>query len=962
MKKIVVYTLEPDGNLGCFPACHVVDVDDENKFLSAFVTISKSNIKNYKYHFDELDELLIQLCFQLDRNTIIQKINHPATKSRDKLINNFFGSKGKKLSQQDEYIKNYIIDYLNNYLNKFFSLVAEKPLYLLNGRFPFSWLKLNIQEEIPELFYRFENVNKELTYSLLVSASNRKLSLTNAILISRDRARILIKNSIYEFESYVNGIKLVPFFNKDVISISSDKKQEYVTKVILPLVETNRVIPQGFEIQTLTEVSQIILRVKESHANQQFSLFETNNTQALVQDITFELIFKYQDFSFRAGQKGKLTEVKYDGEDFIIFHVHRDFEAEEQYILEFGNLGFNLRDRIRKISYYEGIEWLNTHNRHLESLGVDIQFQRKSTDNPVFFIGDREISVQLNEEKDWFDIRGKVRFGVFEFPLVLILNYMKQNKRMILLPNGEFAQIPQSWFDEYLSLAEFIRNEHGHTVFPKQFVVVADALSAASKIKLTLKTGLRKLLEKDFKDDFDLPLHFNGQLRSYQLDGYKWLRILDELHLGGCLADDMGLGKTIQTLCLIQWLKENKRGKVLLVVPTSLIYNWQQEASKFTPDISIAVHTGSGRSKTTEEWERADIILTSYAILRRDRDLFASYHFEYVILDEAQAIKNPQSDITQVCLTLQSNHYLTLTGTPIENSLSDLWSQVHFFSRNMLGSVNHFMQACKKPEKIELYRNLLKPFLLRRHKTEVLKDLPEKNIIVQYCDMGDEQKKFYRELRNSYREKFLEKKNRNEAINPVILLEGLLRLRQAANHPVLIENDYVNESGKFNVVVEMMMDVINQGDKILIFSSFVEHLKLYKAYLDEQEIAYAYLDGHTKDRASQVESFQHDVDVKVFLLSLKAGGTGLNLTSANYVFLLDPWWNPAAEMQAFDRAHRIGQQKSVFVYKFIAIQSIEEKIYQLQKQKISLSESMLDNDNNLLKALNTEEILELIGN
>jgi SNF2 family DNA or RNA helicase len=401
-------------------------------------------------------------------------------------------------------------------------------------------------------------------------------------------------------------------------------------------------------------------------------------------------------------------------------------------------------------------------------------------------------------------------------------------------------------------------------------------------------------------------------------------------------------------------------GVNLLVVPTSLIYNWEEEARKFTPDLKIYVHSGNLRSKDSKAFHNADIVLTSYGVLRRDKQLLSSFPFNYIILDEAQAIKNPQSDTAQVCLGLSGRRFLTLTGTPIENSLTDLWSQVHFFNRNMLGSSSHFLRACKTEGKQELYRRLLKPFMLRRNKKDVLTDLPEKQITVQWCDMTDAQHKIYRDFRNNYREKFLGSKDEKDRVNTMILLEGLLRLRQIANHPSLVESSYNDDSGKFETVCEMMTEVIEQGDKVLIFSSFVEHLKLYRTFLDAQNIKYAYLDGATKDRKEQVEKFQNDNETQVFLLSLKAGGTGLNLTKASYVFLLDPWWNPAAEAQAYDRAHRIGQQNKVFVYKFISRNSIEEKILRLQEEKLQLSESMLGSDNELLKQLDINEVMKLI--
>jgi SNF2 family DNA or RNA helicase len=422
----------------------------------------------------------------------------------------------------------------------------------------------------------------------------------------------------------------------------------------------------------------------------------------------------------------------------------------------------------------------------------------------------------------------------------------------------------------------------------------------------------------------------------------------------------MGLGKTIQTLCMLQWMKENERGTSLLVVPTSLVYNWQQEAANFCPDLNLYIHTGIDRVKDATGFGQPDLLITSYAILRRDRDMFRHHEFNYIILDEAQAIKNPKSDIAQACFDLNARRFLTLTGTPLENSITDLWSQTHFINRNMLGSINHFTKACKLPDKLEMYRKLIKPFLLRRNKSTVLKELPEKTIIVQKCYMNEPQQEFYRETRNNYRDKFLEERDKNEKVSPILLLEGLLRLRQAANHPVLVDKDFAQTSGKFETVTQMLDEVIESGDKVLVFSSFVEHLKLYKTYLDDKKIQYCYLDGSTKDRKEQVEKFQHNDSFPVFLLSLKAGGVGLNLTRASYVFLLDPWWNPASEAQAFDRAHRIGQKNKVFVYKFITQNTIEEKILKLQEEKRQLFDTMIESENGIYKKLEVNEIIKLI--
>lgn len=958
MNRQIVYTLSFFGNLGAFPECMIVDTDEKGVFASHYVKINAQNKSNYTSLFDESDHELVALCLKLEKETIVSKINDRSAKNWNKLTDKYFSG---PQTPENQYIKEYILDYIESAQQTFFDKLAEKPIFLAQGKFPFTWIQLSIEEEMPELLYCFDNQPDWIYYSLDISCRNKQLSLLKASLVSRKRARVLLGNKIYEFDNDVDGAKLIPFFSREKVSVSQINAEEYIQKVIMPLSRSNKVLANGFDIQNITEMTSAILRIKDLVPLQQLSLFEDDKTEINVKEIVLELIFEYQGFKFWAGQGGASTKLLMEDQSFSILKAERNQELEKLYIDELKELGLNFDGKVHKKSYSEGFDWINDNYKRIESSGIEIRYENRSKSQKPLVLGERKITLELVEANDWFDLKGSVRFGKHEIPFLRILNYIKQDKHEMLLPTGEYVQIPQSWFDEYKSLIDLCKIENGMVTVSKHYCVMLDEMVQSSKIKWSIRENMRNFIEYKLDLNYDLPHNFKGELRHYQLQGYNWLRLLHEMKLGGCLADDMGLGKTIQTLCLLQWLKENNGGTSLLVVPTSLVYNWQQEAAKFTPDLSIYVHVGNTRTQNASDFGQPDLILTSYAILRRDRNMFENKRFNYIILDEAQSIKNPQSDITQVCLSLSGNQYLTLTGTPIENSLTDLWSQVHFFNRNMLGSASHFIRSCKQPEKQALYRQLIKPFLLRRHKSAVLTDLPEKTIIIQPCEMSDEQKRFYRDIRNSYRDKFLESKDENNKISPIILLEGLLRLRQSANHPKLVEAGYTGASGKFEIVTQLLDDVIQQGDKVLIFSSFVEHLKLYKNYLDERNMQYCYLDGSTKDRKLQVEKFQNDDDSQVFLLSLKAGGVGLNLTRASYVFLLDPWWNPAAEAQAYDRAHRIGQKNKVFVYKFISKHSIEEKILKLQEQKILLSETMLENDTTgVLKQLDIDEVMKLI--
>jgi len=959
MTQKIVYTLNSNNNLGCFPECVLIDTDNQNKPSTSFVKINPQNIQRYRNLLDPLDEILINCCFQLEKEIIVSKLADREVRSWDNLMEKYFD--GKTNNSDIQYIRDYISDYINQYLNRFFENLGDKKIYSPIGKFPFMWKQLYVEIEIPEVFYCFKKVENGLNFSLDLSCTNKTFELNKAILVSRKTARVLLDNKIYEFDNEVDGAKLIPFFSKSFVHIPPQHIEDYLKKIVIPLISTNRVFTEGFDITTVNEISKAVFRVKEIRKLQQYSLFDDNQqSDSEITDLVLELIFEYQDLWYWAGKKGALNRLDMNDDSIIITHVERDEKTENQYIEGFNKIGIDLNGKVLKMPYLLGVDWLNEHYKEIEMLDVEIRFDKKQNSSQRIFVGERTISIKIEESRDWFDIKGKVCFGEYEVPFLQVLYYIKQNRQQILLPNGEYAQIPQAWMEEFRSLSEFYKIEDGKAVIAKQFCVLTNELHRIGKVEFAVKENMRSLIENQFNENFNLPVNFHGNLRRYQIEGYNWLRLLDELGLGGCLADDMGLGKTIQALCLLQWMKENERGTSLLVVPTSLVYNWQQEAANFCPDLKLYIHTGIDRVKDATGFGNPDLLVTSYAILRRDKDLFRQQEFNYIILDEAQAIKNPKSDITQACFDLHANRFLTLTGTPLENSITDLWSQTHFINRNMLGSINHFTKACKLPDKLEMYRKLIKPFLLRRNKSTVLKELPEKTIIVQKCYMNEPQQEFYRETRNSYRDKFLEERDRNEKVSPILLLEGLLRLRQAANHPVLVDKDFAQTSGKFETVIQMLDEVIQSGDKVLVFSSFVEHLKLYKTYLDEKKIQYCYLDGSTKDRKEQVEKFQHDNSFPVFLLSLKAGGVGLNLTRASYVFLLDPWWNPASEAQAFDRAHRIGQKNKVFVYKFITQNTIEEKILKLQEEKRQLFDTMIESENGIYQKLEVNEIIKLI--
>jgi superfamily II DNA or RNA helicase len=589
-----------------------------------------------------------------------------------------------------------------------------------------------------------------------------------------------------------------------------------------------------------------------------------------------------------------------------------------------------------------------------------------------------DFRIEVTSGIDWFELHGGVTFGGQEVPLPTLLAALKRGEDLVPLGDGSFGLLPEEWLKKYVTLAGVGTPEGDHLRFRRTQVGLLDVLLAEqpeARFDERFERARERLRQFQGIAPADPPAGFQGQLRGYQRDGLGWLHFLREFGFGGCLADDMGLGKTIQVLALLEARRElraasKKRRRPppsLVVVPRSLVFNWKQEAARFTPKLRVLDNTGIGRGKPGEQFDGCDVILTTYGTLRKDIVDLKDYHFDYAILDEAQAIKNASSQSAKAARLIRAEHRLALSGTPVENHLGELWSLFEFLNPGMLGKAAEIGKAdvgLRNPgeETRSLLAKALRPFLLRRTKEQVAKDLPEKTEQTVYCDLEPAQRKLYDELREHYRNSLLGRVARDGIRKSKIqILEALLRLRQAACHPGLI--DKANRSGessaKLDVLLPQLREVFAEGHKTLVFSQFTSMLAFVKQRLDEERIPYAYLDGRTRDRQARVQWFQDDPDCKVFLISLKAGGLGLNLTAADYIFLLDPWWNPAVESQAIDRAHRIGQVRPVFAYRLIARDTVEEKVLQLQARKRALADAIITADNSLIRDLGREE-LELL--
>jgi superfamily II DNA or RNA helicase len=604
--------------------------------------------------------------------------------------------------------------------------------------------------------------------------------------------------------------------------------------------------------------------------------------------------------------------------------------------------------------------------RRLIEAGWHVEAEGKVFRKPAGF------RMEVASGVDWFELHGEVQYGETAAALPELLEAVRRGENTVRLGDGTYGVLPEEWLSRIGLVAGLGKAENGHIRFRGNQAGLLDALLAAQP---EVSCDPAFTLVREQLGTFagihpaEQPAGFHGQLRDYQREGLGWMEFLRRLSFGGCLADDMGVGKTAQVLALLETRRELRaRGELkrpsLVVMPRSLVFNWQEEAARFTPRLRLLDYTGAERG--AESFEEFDAVLTTYGTLRRDAPRLKDIEFDYLILDEAQAVKNSGTESAKAVRLLKGSHRLALSGTPVENHLGELFSLFEFLNPGMLNAANVFKIAGAGmrgvgEESLNLLAHALRPFILRRTKEQVASELPPKTEQTIYCEMKPPQRKLYNELREHYRNTLLGKIAREGmAKTKIQVLEALLRLRQAACHPGLIDPKRVDDaSAKMDVLLAQLREVGAEGHKALVFSQFTSFLKIVRKHLDEEGVVYEYLDGATRDRKAPVERFQNDPGCKLFLISLKAGGLGLNLTAAGYVFLLDPWWNPAVEAQAVDRAHRIGQTQQVFAYRLIARDTVEEKVLDLQKTKRDLASAIISQDNSVIKNLQKED-LELL--
>ena len=814
---------------------------------------------------------------------------------------------------------------------------------------------------LPNLFFKKEQ--EGMTYQLRLWCRDKLLTLSQEAMLplTNEPAWVLWKNKIMQV-AHINGKMLKPFLDKDLVFVRKSMVKEYFEKFILKIATKVHLETEGFEVVTHRALDTPILDMEENFMDKSLGI---------------SLRFKYQNAHFAWYQKQqKHTRLAFQDEEVTVHLTIRDLGAEGRLLqivkelgLEVGSGNLFQLPPSENQNPYSLIEWLITHKKQLESAGFSVKLpniQNKIIALDPFFTN---LSAQANN--DWFDIHGEVTVGETIIPFAKLFPYIKQQNPFYPLENGTFFIIPATWMNRFLGLASHGKKSGQQVQLHKSLFTVLNELD---DIKIVTPMGESTAETIEYQPSSRL----KAQLRPYQLEGVKWLIQHYLQGFGACLADDMGLGKTLQTIATLLYIKENSilptlptqekqatqlnifdqsyendhyQGlKALIILPASLVFNWEKELKTFAPHLIILKYIGSKRKLHQKLLTRFDVVLTTYQTALKDKEILTKYHFQCIVLDESQHIKNKSSQVFKAIDELQATFKISLSGTPIENSLSDLWAQMQFINPNLLSSFSffqsHFITPIQKQgdelKKAEL-RNIVQPFLLRRTKAEVAKDLPPLSMQIFFSEMSDRQSDLYEREKSAIRNHLLDNFQASNFTYQSLVLQSLTKLRLLANHPILSIPNFEGNSGKYDDVLHQLDIIRKSGHKVLIFSNFTKYLALFEQHFIEQHFSYCKLTGKDSldQRKRTIDQFQNDDAISAFLISMKAGGTGLNLTAADYVYILDPWWNPNVEEQAIARAHRIGQTMPVFATKFIAKDSIEEKILTLQEFKRQLAADIM---------------------
>jgi SNF2 family DNA or RNA helicase len=809
-----------------------------------------------------------------------------------------------------------------------------------------------------ELVYTLQTFLRIGDEDILLNSSNSPDYYVNRFLIENKRTFHLFKNLKHQ--------KILEFFKKiPEVTVAKDNYLLFEQKFIRPIMS-------NFEID-LSEINKaVIIDDYQRPKSKEIYLSESDG------QIVFEPKITYKgDVQFNLLSESNMYLNKNK-----IQSIPRDINYEENYLDFIEGLHPNFPSQTKLGVYYLQLTqmtddyWFLDAFEKMKEQGVKI-FGLNELKAFKYSTHRANIKSNISSGQDWFDVDLQVSFGDYQLSLADLKKVIKKDGRFVELGDGSIGILPQKWLSKMKNIFRHSDSSQKDSlrISKLKFSQVEELFDNIDDEKIIKELAEKRSKLLSFKEisKVDVPKEINAELRPYQKEGYNWLNFLDDNGWGGILADDMGLGKTIQILTFLQSkINANKESTHLIVLPTTLVFNWEKEITKFTKNIKVLYHTGTKRAKSCKKFSEYNFVITTYGVLLNDIKFIKKHCFDYAILDESQLIKNPSSKRYKAALLINAKNKIALTGTPIENNTFDLYAQMNFVNPAFLGSQKNFKDEYSLPidrdkdeSRARDLHKLINPFILRRTKEQVATELPPKIEDVLFCEMEDEQQKVYDVYRNKYRD-FLMGKMKDEGLNKskMFVLEGLTKLRQICDSPSLLpeKEQYSDESIKIKTLINHIEEKTNKH-KILVFSQFVKMLALVKDKLESKGISYEYLDGkcNVKQREASVDNFQNNDEVKVFLISLKAGGTGLNLTAADYVYLLDPWWNPAVENQAIDRAYRIGQDKKVIAYRMICKNTIEEKIKNIQSKKKKLASDIIQTDESVLKVLTQADVLDLFA-
>lgn len=968
----VVFNLYPFSASLFLPTANIVDAD-RNGVLTHFVQrATPATMAPYGIEMTPVLERLLGIVDALAPKSLEAKYKPPKARAPQPLAQLL----------ADKEVRPVVERFIFNNLDTFLSEITRHrlPLTLDAERKTLAKDVLVVfprEELLPHLFFKKDATGVEYRLRLGSDRSVWDIRDRNVVaLTNTEPAWLLVDYALYRVPG-INGNMVNPFRQKDAVHIPPEKERVYFRQFIAKSIRRSNVEAEGFRVEKAGDLMATRLETVENVLENRWML---------------RPVFEYDGAEFQYGERrDRVTSLDIpddDAAEIAVRLVSRNTAAEDNQASVLLAMGLHSDGRMflpdaRGLQAI--LEFLVQHRATLEAAGFRIAAPQ--IDGKTLALAAHDISVRSEAAGDWFDVQGSVRVGEYTFPFRKLLPNLRRHDPFFPLPDGTFFHIPEEWFARYADLAGAIQTQDDSLRLPKALYTVLQETGAHAD-----DTGFPDIDPENI--EYQPSEHLHASLRPYQLTGIKWLIGHYRQGFGACLADDMGLGKTLQTIAVLLHAKEDTATdpaqpkqdgsgaqldlfqtyqaelrplKALIILPASLVFNWQRELSKFAPTLFVYIHTGPKRLKDARALAGHDVVLTTYHTARQDLDLLEKVDWRFIILDESQQIKNRDSEVSKVVRSLRARHKISLSGTPIENSLADLWTQMEFINPDTLGSYKAFREQFQVPiEKRQDERarerlfSRVKPFFLRRTKEEVAPDLPELTQQIFYSEMAPDQRKRYEQVKSAVRNEILSLFD--DPKTRLMALQALTRLRQLANHPFLTDATYEGASGKMDDVLAQWDVIRRAGHKVLFFSSFEQHLQLFRMVLERDKQSFAWLTGDVAvpDRAREVERFQNDASVQAFLMTLGAGGVGLNLTAADYVFMLDPWWNPAKEDQAIARAHRIGRMHPVTAVRFIARDTIEEKIVQMQERKRALGRELFT-ASAAYPSLDREDVEMLLG-